>query len=238
MKKKHFIFDVDDTLIDSYGLNQQLFVETFSAHLDIANKEIEKYLRDLHFQNRGRSMHSQFTEAIHYFSLKIDSQELVERNEKLQVSNSEKLDIFEAVNELIKNLTSQGRQVSVCTNRSSGSLLKILENHGIKKYLTKIISCSDAGHEKPDPFCLLELIRESGLPKQDFIYFGDSATDHQFATNADIDFVIIDYYLNKKFYEAPRAKPVVSSHPASHQSCEADLLGKNCLAQGKQFIHG
>ncbi|MDP2861128.1 MAG: HAD hydrolase-like protein [bacterium] len=201
MIKKHFVFDVDDTLIDSYGLNQQIFIEAFSVHLDITDTKTERYLRDLHFRNRGRSMCSQFTEAIHYFSLRIDPQELIRRNEELQVGHFKKLNIFEAVDELIKSLTSQGRQVSVCTNRSSRSLLKILENRGIKKYLTKIISCSDAGHEKPDPYCLLELIKESGQPKQEFIYFGDSATDYQFAINADVDSVIIDYYLNKKFYK-------------------------------------
>lgn len=213
MTKKHFVFDVDDTLIDSYGLNQQIFVETFSLCLDVANTKIEKYLRDLHFQKRGCSMYSQFAEAVCHFSSKIDPQELVKRNEELQISNSKKLNIFDAVDELIKNLTSQGRQVSVCTNRSSRSLLKILENRGIKKYLTKIISCSDMDHEKPDPYCLLELIKESGQPKQEFIYFGDSATDHQFATNAGVDFVIIDYYLNKKFYKLIVESFTVSSKP-------------------------
>ncbi|MBU0619370.1 HAD family hydrolase [Patescibacteria group bacterium] len=201
MTKKHFVFDVDDTLIDSYGFNQQIFIEVFSLYLDVTDTKIEKYLRDLHFQNRGCSMCSQFTKAIRHFSLKTDPQELVKRNEKLQVNNFKKLNIFDAVDELIENLTSQGRQVSICTNRSSRSLLKILENRGIKKYLTKIISCSDMGHEKPDPYCLLELIKESGQPKQEFVYFGDSATDYQFATNAGVDCVIIDYYLNKKFYK-------------------------------------
>lgn len=202
MKKKHFIFDVDDTLIDSYGLNQQLFVETFSSYLDLSNHEIKKYLRELHFRSRGTSMISQFQEAVTHFSLSVDPLKLVRQNEKLQIKNSKQVTLFDSVKELFIKLTSHGQKVSVCTNRPKESLLKILKSQGVQKYLTNIVSCHDAGHEKPDPFCLTKLIKESGEPKTNFIYFGDSVTDYQFAENAGIDFIIIDYYLNqKKFYK-------------------------------------
>ena len=202
MKKKHFIFDVDDTLIDSYALNQQLFVETFSNYLDLSNHEIEKYLCELHLKSRGTSMLLQFQEAVTHFSLSIDPQKLVRQNEKLQIKNSKQVTLFDSVKELFIKLTSQGRKVSVCTNRPKQSLLKILKGQGVQNYLTNIVSCHDAKHEKPDPFCLIKLIKESGEPKTDFIYFGDSITDYQFAENAGIDFIIIDYYLNqKKFYK-------------------------------------
>jgi len=202
MKKKHFIFDVDDTLIDSYGLNQQLFVETFSGYLSLSNHEIERYLQELHFRSRGTSMLSQFQEAVTYFSLSIDPLKLVCQNEKLQIKNSKRVSLFDSVRELFAKLSSQGRKISVCTNRPTESLLKILKGQGVQKYLTNIISCHDAGHEKPDPFCLNKLIKESGERKADFIYFGDSITDYKFAVNAGIDFIIIDYYLNqKKFYK-------------------------------------
>lgn len=202
MKKKHFIFDVDDTLIDSYGINQQLFVETFSNHLNLSDLEIEKYLRELHFTYRGTSMITQFQEVVAHFSLSIDPLELVHKNEMLQLENSKRVNLFDSVLELFINLSSHGRKISVCTNRPTKSLLKILKDQDIHKYLTNIISCHDAGHEKPDPFCLNKLIEKSGESKNDFIYFGDSITDYKFATNAGIDFIIIDYYLNqKKFYK-------------------------------------
>ena len=64
------------------------------------------------------------------------------------------------------------------------------------------ISCTDAGHEKPDPYCLNKIIAESGKAKSEFIYFGDSKTDYEFAKAAGIDFLIVDHYLNeKKFYK-------------------------------------
>lgn len=202
MKKKHFIFDVDDTLIDSYGLNQQLFVETFSSYVNLSDHKVEKYLHELHFRSRGTSMISQFQEAVTHFSLSVDPLALVSQNEKLQITNSKRIILFDSVKELFVKLSSQGRKISVCTNRPKESLLKILEGQDIEKYLTNIISCQDAGHEKPDPFCLLKLLKESGEPKEDFIYFGDSITDQKFAANADVDFIIIDYYLNqKKFYK-------------------------------------
>ena len=201
MRKKHFVFDVDDTLIDSYAINQQLFVKTFSEHLNLSNLKIDKYLHELHFRSRGKSMISQFEEAVTYFSLSINPLELVRHNEKLQLNNTIRHRLFDSVKELFGKLSDQGKKISVCTNRPTKSLLKILKGQDIQKYLTNIISCHDAGHEKPDPYCLNKLIDESGEPKEDFIYFGDSITDYKFAMNAGIDFIIIDYYLNQKFYK-------------------------------------
>jgi len=53
------------------------------------------------------------------------------------------------------------------------------------------------GHEKPDPFCLNQIIQKYDDPKESFVYFGDSKTDKEFAEAAGIDFLIIDNYLNK-----------------------------------------
>ena len=58
-----------------------------------------------------------------------------------------------------------------------------------------------AGRDKPDPFCLNELMekyRDTTLGEA--IYFRNSKTDAEFATNANIDFVVVDHYLNKKLF--------------------------------------
>jgi FMN phosphatase YigB (HAD superfamily) len=61
-----------------------------------------------------------------------------------------------------------------------------------------VISCIDKGTKKPDPTCLLELIKQSGEKKEAFIYFGDSEIDYMFAKNAGIEYIIFDQYLNGK----------------------------------------
>ncbi|OGC50917.1 hypothetical protein A2716_02690 [candidate division WWE3 bacterium RIFCSPHIGHO2_01_FULL_40_23] len=200
--KKHFIFDVDDTITNSYEFNQQMFVDTFDKYIDIKHYEVDLYLRDLHFKSRGTAMHLQFDEAILHFGLKLNPHVLVKENEDLHIKNIDKIEIFDAVSDIIKTLNKEGRIVSVCTNRQYGSLNKIMENNGLSQYLNYVVSCTDEGHEKPDPFCLDMIINKSGSKKEDCIYFGDSQTDYQFATNAGIEFIIVDHYLNqKKFYK-------------------------------------
>ncbi len=201
-QKTHFIFDVDDTLADSYEFNQQMFVDTFISYVDLSNPDIEKYLRNLHHISRGVSMITQFEQAISHLNIRPTASELVDKNELLHQNNIAKMKMFDAVSEVITRLRSQGKDVSICSNRQLGSLSKILTQHHMQDLFTHTISCADSGHEKPDPFCLETLVKESGKPKEEFIFFGDSNTDYQFATNAGIDCIIVDHYLNqKKFYK-------------------------------------
>lgn len=200
--KKHFIFDLDDTLTNSYEINQQLFVDTFTA-IDAHADEV--YLRDLHYRSRGTSMHLQFEEAVKHLKWSIDPKTLVAQNEDMHINSAEKfakMHTFDAAKELLDVLKSNGKLISVCTNRQYGSQKKIFALNGMTHYFENIISCADEGHEKPDPFCLEQLIAKYAEPKEAYIYFGDSKTDRDFAKAAGIDFVIIDQYLNEmRFYK-------------------------------------
>lgn len=202
MQKKHFVFDLDDTLTNSYDVNQQLFVDTFLPHLPDVD---QAYLRDLHFRNRGKSMHLQFEEAGTHLGLKVDAAQLVVENEQLHINSVEKFNsmgTFEATKELLEMLKTSGKLISVCTNRQYGSQKAIFDGNNLTPYFENIISCADEGHEKPDPYCLTQLMAKYHEPKDSYIYFGDSKTDRDFASNAGIDFIIIDQYLNnRKFFK-------------------------------------
>lgn len=200
INKSHFVFDLDDTITDSYDFNQQIFVEVFSPYVDIKNPEIEKYLRTLHYTSKGRSMIEQFTEAVKHLSISVDPYRLLVTNEKVQTKKAGKMKIFNAVEDLVKLLKSKGKDISIMSNRQTDSLRKIIKTNKLTKYFSNIVSCTDSGHEKPDPYCLNKLVAESKLEKKDFIYFGDSRTDYEFASSAGIDFVIIDHYLNQKMF--------------------------------------
>ncbi|WKZ29995.1 MAG: HAD hydrolase-like protein [Candidatus Dojkabacteria bacterium] len=197
--KTHFIFDLDDTLTNSYEFNQQMFVETFLPHISDID---EQYVRDVHFRSRGKSMHLQFEEIVSKLNLKLDPEQLVKENEELHIKNVDRIGSFESVEELLKMFKANNKLVSLCTNRQYGSLRRILDNNNLTHYFENIISCLDEGYEKPDPKCLLDIVNKYDLPKDNYLYFGDSKTDHDFAKNAGIDFVIIDQYLNqKKFFK-------------------------------------
>lgn len=197
MQKSHFVFDLDDTLMNSYGFNQQMFYETFLPHAPDID---EVFVRDLHFRSRGTSMHVQFDEVIKHFNLDLDPEQLAKENEILHQKHFREITFFDHVEELLRGLKARGNIISLCTNRQYGSLNPLLDDSGLRKYFDNVVSCLDEGHEKPDPVCLLSIIDKYDIPKSEYIYFGDSKVDCAFATNAGIDFIIIDQYINQKKY--------------------------------------
>jgi phosphoglycolate phosphatase-like HAD superfamily hydrolase len=197
--KKHFIFDCDDTLTNSYDFNQQMFVDTF---LPYDPKIDQNYLRELHFNSRGTAMNLQFETAINHFKLNADPQEMMEENEQIHIKNIGNMTMFEDVHNLFTELKKKGRTISITSNRQYGSLKLVIERNNLTQYVDNLITCKDEGFEKPDPTCLINLIDKYNAPKEEFLYFGDSKTDSDFALNAGIDYIIVDHYLNqKKFYK-------------------------------------
>ncbi len=201
--KKHIVFDLDDTISASYDFNQQMFVDTFLPYVEKLSAEHEEFLRNLHFTTRGKAMHLIFEEGLNHIGVKADPYKLVAENEEMHTQKAAAILCFDGAEDFFRKLKDEGKILSICTNRQYGSTKKILSNSKLEKYFDNIISCSDEGHEKPDPFCLEQLIAKYDFPKEAYIYFGDSRTDHDFATNAGIDSLIIDQYLNKKqFFKA------------------------------------
>lgn len=196
--KKHFVFDFDDTISSSYDFNQDMFYKTFLPYYPSID---EKLVRAIHKDNRGKGMDYLFKLVIDAFNLELDEKLLTKENEDLHLKNYHEMTLFKGVKELFEILKERGKKISICTNRQYDSLNAMLEYGDLKKYLDNVISCKDEGHEKPDPKCLLDLVEKDKGEKDSFIYFGDSKTDYEFASNAGIDFVIVDQYINgKNFY--------------------------------------
>lgn len=198
--KNHFVFDFDDTISSSYEHNQNLFYETFLPYCPDIDETV---VRRIHRENRGPSLNFLFALVIDELKLKnLDADKLTEENEQLHVKKYKKMTLFNGVEKLFEILKNKDKEISICTNRQYDSLNAMIDHRGLRKYLDNIISCKDEGFEKPDPTCLIKLVEDSRKDKSEFIYFGDSKTDFEFATNAGMDFVIVDQYLNgKNFYD-------------------------------------
>lgn len=198
--KKHIVFDFDDTLSPSYELNQQLFVDTFTPFYPDINQD---YLRKFHYERRGTGMLEQFQDIVTKFELDKDAQELLEFNKIIHQKSAPKMGIFEGVEKMLKHFKSRNKIISICSNRDTESLNIVLEKHNLAKYFDNTISCHSEGYDKPNPYCLEKLLEKyPDIKASETIYFGDSKTDADFATNAGIDFLVIDHYLNRKvFYQ-------------------------------------
>ncbi|MHC1716376.1 MAG: HAD-IA family hydrolase [Candidatus Dojkabacteria bacterium] len=193
--KNAFVFDLDDTLVDG----RQFCGETIARVITSINPSINfDLVCQLHENIRGMTIVDLYSEILKELNIEADVDKLLKLDYEIQAENIDKMKIFEGVVEILEFLKTNDKRLYICTNRTKGLMMKVLEENNIHRYFDEVISCVDTGFKKPNPYCLIDLIKRSGLEKDEFIYFGDSEVDSQFAKNAEIDHIIFDQYLNNK----------------------------------------
>lgn len=197
--KNYFVFDLDDTLVDG----RQFCGETIARVITHFNSGADFYkIVKLHEEKHGLTIHDLYEDILRDLGLhsELSSKlpEMLTMDKNIQTEDIEKLKIFDGVIDIFEFLKSQNKKIYMCTNRMESLLRLAMKHNDIEKYFDKIVSCVDRGYKKPDPTCLNELILESGADKGEFIYFGDSVVDSDFARNAGIEHIIFDQYLNDK----------------------------------------
>ncbi len=193
MKKNVIVFDLDDTLVDGQAFCGEVMVRTITKYQhDINRNSILAH----HDSVRGRTIVDLYESAKKKFGLTTTVKELVETDADIMLRDCYKITPFEGVRETLKHLRAKDKKLVICTNRKSDSLIAILKHNNLLHYFDEVISCVDAGYEKPDPKCLNDLVKRSGLSRENFLYFGDSEKDYRFAKNAGVECMIFDQYLN------------------------------------------
>jgi phosphoglycolate phosphatase len=197
--KKYFVFDLDDTLVDG----RQFCGETIARVITHFEPSADFYqIVKMHEELHGLAITDLYDQILKSLGLdqklagKMDK--MLAMDKKIQTEDIEMLKIFDGVIDILEFLKSHDKEMIMCTNRMESLLRLALKYNDIEKYFTKVISCIDKGYKKPDPKCLLDIIDETGAQKDEFIYFGDSVVDSQFAQNAGIEHIIFDQYLNDK----------------------------------------
>lgn len=197
--KNYFVFDLDDTLVDG----RQFCGETIARVITHFEPKADFYkIVKLHEEKHGLVITDLYDEILRDLGLyakfagKMD--EMLAMDKQIQTEDIEKLKIFDGVIDIFEFLKSQGKKVYMCTNRMESLLRLAMKHNDIEKYFDEVVSCVDLGFKKPDPKCLNDLIDKSGAEREEFIYFGDSVVDSNFAKNAGIEYLIFDQYLNDK----------------------------------------
>lgn len=197
--KRYFVFDLDDTLVDGRQFCGETIARVITHFEPSADfYKIVKLHEDMHglvitdlYDNilRDIGLHSKLSPKL---------SEMLEMDRKIQTEDIQKLRIFDGVIDIFEFLKSHDKEIYMCTNRIESLLRLALKHNDIEKYFGKVVSCVDKGFKKPDPKCLLDIINETGADKSEFIYFGDSPVDSEFAKSAGIEHIIFDQYLNDK----------------------------------------
>lgn len=191
--KSAFVFDLDDTLVDGRKFCGETIARAITSQVPSANFDL---ICQIHDSIRGLAIEDLYHEILKQLQIKADVKKLLAYDRVIQSESVYKLQIFEGVVEMLEFLKSRGKKLYICTNRTRSLLDQVLAVNGIGHYFDEVVSCVDAGYKKPNPTCLHEIITKTGIPREQFIYFGDSEVDSQFAQNAGIEHIIFDQYMN------------------------------------------
>jgi HAD superfamily hydrolase (TIGR01549 family) len=180
---KHFVFDIDGTLIDTERTGVLSLVKT-----------VEELL--------GTEM--TYAEAYGYFgipSAKVapmlgyaDAALFGERWEENFVELSHMMKAFEGVEEVLAAVKSAGRTTGCVTSRNRYEFEKDIHMQQLVKYFDHIVTSEDSKGHKPSPDPMFAYMDKAGCTDpSECIYIGDTMHDCQCAQGAGCDFALADW---------------------------------------------
>lgn len=181
MSQIAFIWDLDGTLLDSYGIIVNSVYETYTEFGIVLDKNlIRKEILD---QTVGAFLSK--IEAVTNISAEAAKRRVSELNDK------EKLNIKPMPNaeEILRWLDTHGISNYVFTHKGK-STEAVLKNLGFFDYFSDIITGIDGFPRKPDPSAINHLVGKYGLKKADTFYVGDRILDIECANNAGIKSIL------------------------------------------------
>lgn len=177
MKRPTLIWDLDGTLLDSYGAILEGIEETYEQFgIPFEQEEVREFILRYSVQEllvRDAAIHG------------LDSDQL---NRVRAASLREKqtaISLMKGAREIVSWAKEQGIQQFVYTHKSDHAFA-VLTDLGMASYFTEIVT-SDAGFaRKPAPDALLYLINTHKLDRKQTYYVGDRLLDVEAALAAGI----------------------------------------------------
>lgn len=182
--KTHLIFDFDNTLAqlqinwNSWGLKIQDKLESLDPH------PWEKCQKD------AISLSELQNYYIKNFSKGI-RREIIKHNIWFETNCSKGARPNPKLIALIPNLNKYKKYI--WTSNTKQSVEPVLKKFKIKKYFKKIVTRNDVSLLKPETEGF-ELIREERIPIQNYLFIGDSGSDHKAAEKLGLDFYKVNYF--------------------------------------------
>lgn len=172
-----WIWDLDGTLVDSYPIMLQSLEKTYSyfgweyQHEMVENKIKTESIQQL-FKELSKRYQLDYHDILNHF-----------KEELSKCENS--IQLFPHAKEVLEWGKMQGILQLMYTHKGNSTYF-LLQNLGIEKYFTEIITAADNKKRKPHPEVLHYFVERYNLNRQTTYYIGDRQLDEQAAKNAGI----------------------------------------------------
>jgi len=176
---KHFIFDIDGTLIDNEAAN------LLACQRALQDEGIHKDLPALRFSLGipGKVSMTQLGAA--------DADAAVRRwgVHYQRLSEEGMVKPFDGIVELLRTLKTSGHTMGIVTSKNRVEYTEeFCRNWDFASLFDGYICADDTANPKPHAEPLLAVMKQLQIEAKDTIYLGDSVYDMQCANSADVDF--------------------------------------------------
>ncbi len=183
--KKAIIFDMDGTLVDSsVTIVNAINHVRAKLNLDAMKKElILEKVNDPHLNP-----------AEFFYEVPAFSEEHEKWFSDYYTQNHEKeLQLYDGIEELLKNLKGRGYLLAVATNAYRGSTLESLSHLKVLEHFDSIACYDDVGRGKPSPDMLEKNLKDLNVSVEESLFIGDSERDLLAAEALNMDYIMVNW---------------------------------------------
>lgn len=175
---KNIIFDVDRTLVDSYGpelstLNEALYLATGKRYSDKVMNQLTVLTTDEFFQTLGIHDCETLNSINHYWGELLKKQPVV---------------MFTDIPEMLTFLSEQNTFLGIVTSRTYEELEEISDLMKILPIFSSVITSDLVKQPKPNPESILTILERFQLDPKETVYVGDSKVDMLAAKSSGVLF--------------------------------------------------
>jgi len=190
---KTVIFDMDGVIVDTEPVHHY----AYNQHFKKLNIEVTP---EMYASFTGNSTKNIFERLKIQFNLAEEVNELIETKRKLfndAFDSKEDLYLLNGVEDLIKDLHSNGMQLVLASSSATVTINRIFKRFGLHKYFTHIVSGEDFPKSKPHPAIFLKAAELANTLVENCIVIEDSTNGIMAAKAAGIYCIGYDSFHSK-----------------------------------------
>ena len=199
------IFDMDGVIVDTEPVHHYAFIQHFKQ----LNLEISPEVYASFTGNSTKNIYERL-KAIYNLEGEVDA--LVETKRNLfndAFDKKEDLYLLDGVEDLIKDLHSNGMQLVLASSSANVTIERIFNRFNLHQYFTHKVSGEDFPKSKPHPAIFLKAAELAQTPVENCIVIEDSTNGIQAAKSAEIYCIGYDSF-HSKMQDYSKADKVIT----------------------------